>query len=390
MAGYATVSALLPQLMAAFSLSSAQGGWLAGMMFAGYMLGVLPLVGLTDRLASRNIYLWCSTLSALSCFGVALSNDWRLALLFRAVAGVALAGMYMPGLRALTDGLEGPARARIAAVYTSAFTVGASLSFLTGRIGIQSGWRGAFVLAGVLGVAGAALAWAALPRTVLPRLAPPVGARARLLPDPRPVFGNRDALVLVWLYAATIWGSAGVRQWIVVFLVFCAAGQGAGVTPEWSMLAAGAVINLLGVPAGLLGNELALRFGLRRTAMAVFGLSTLVCVLFGAVARLHYPVAIVASLLGGFIVQGNFANLTSGVLIVAEVEHRGATVALYSCGGFGGGFLGTLLFGVALGAFGGVTQQVAWMMAFASCGVACLAGGIATWLLSPDVGRTRV
>jgi hypothetical protein len=65
-------------------------------------------------------------------------------------------------------------------------------------------------------------------------------------------------------------------------------------------------------------------------------------------------------------------------------------VALYSCGGFGGGFLGTLLFGVALGAFGGVTQQVAWMMAFASCGVACLAGGIATWLLSPELGRTRV
>ena len=42
MAGYATVPALLPQLMAEFSLSSAQGGWLAGMMFAGYMLGNVP------------------------------------------------------------------------------------------------------------------------------------------------------------------------------------------------------------------------------------------------------------------------------------------------------------------------------------------------------------
>jgi len=386
MVGYATVPALLPQLMAAFSLSSAQGGWLAGMVFAGYMLGVLPLVGLTDRFASRNIYLWCSGLSALSCFGVALSNDWRMALVFRGAAGVALAGMYMPGLRALTDGVEGTGRARIAAIYTSAFTVGASLSFLSGRIGVQSGWRGAFVLAGVLGVAGSALAWAALPRTVLPR----GGARVRLLPDPRPVFGNRDALVLVWLYAATIWGSAGVRQWIVVFLVFCAGGQGDGVAPGWSMLAAGALINLLGVPAGLFGNELALRFGLRRIATAVFGLSALVCVLFGAVARLPYPAVVVVSLLGGFIVQGNFANLTSGLLIVAEAEHRGATVALYSCGGFGGGFLGTLLFGVALDTFGGTGQRVAWTMAFASCGVACLAGGIAARLLSSEVGRTRV
>lgn len=395
MAGYATVPALLPQLMAAWSLSNAQGGWLAGMVFAGYMLGVLPLVGLTDRLASRSIYLACSVLNALSCFGVALSDDWRLALVFRAAAGVALAGMYMPGLRALTDRVDGVARARIAAVYTSAFTVGTSLSFLSARVGVQFDWRGAFVLAGLLGTAGTLIAWAALPRATVPhatvpRAVPGASARARLLPDLRPVFGNRDAMVLVCLYAATIWGSAGMRQWIVVFLAFCAAGQGPGAAQAWSVLATGALINLLGVPAGLLGNELALRFGVRRIAMLVFVLSMLVSVLFGYVARLPYPVVLVLSLLTGFIVQGNFANLTTGVLIVADPDHRGATVALYSCVGFGGGFLGTLLFGITLDAFGGAAQLTAWAMAFASCGIGCLAGGGAACLLSRDVGRTRV
>jgi predicted MFS family arabinose efflux permease len=386
--------------MAAWSLSNARGCWLAGKVFAGYMLGVLPLVGLTDRLASRSIYLACSVLNALSCFGVALSDDWRLALVFRAAAGVALAGMYMPGLRALTDGVDGVARARIAAVYTSAFTVGTSLSFLSARVGVPFDWRGAFVLAGLLGTAGTLIAWAALPRAALPhatvphatvpRAVPGASARARLLPDLRPVFGNRDAMVLVCLYAATIWGSAGVRQWIVVFLAFCAAGQGPGAAPAWSMLATGALINLLGVPAGLLGNELALRFGLQRIAMLVFVLSMLVSVLFGYVAWLPYPVVLVLSLLTGFIVQGNFANLTSGVLIVADPDHRGATVALYSCVGFGGGFLGTLLFGITLDATGGAARLTAWAMAFASCGIGCFAGGVATCLLSRDVGRTRV
>jgi hypothetical protein len=75
------------------------------------------------------------SLSALSCFGMALCDSLLPALGFRAMAGIAMAGMYMPGLRALTHGVEGTMRARIAAWYTSSFTIGASLSFLFGRVG---------------------------------------------------------------------------------------------------------------------------------------------------------------------------------------------------------------------------------------------------------------
>ena len=77
-----------------------QAGWLAGIMSAGYMLAVVPLVSLTDRQPARRIYLASGTVSALSCFGVALCDGLLPALGFRAVAGIALAGMYMPGLQA--------------------------------------------------------------------------------------------------------------------------------------------------------------------------------------------------------------------------------------------------------------------------------------------------
>jgi MFS family permease len=85
-----------------------------------------------------------------SCFGVALCDSLLPAIGFRAASGIALAGMYMPGLQALTYGVEGTSRARIAAWYTSSFTVGALLSFLLGRVGTLLGWRSAFVLAGIL------------------------------------------------------------------------------------------------------------------------------------------------------------------------------------------------------------------------------------------------
>jgi MFS family permease len=88
-------------------------------------------------------------------------------------------------------------------------------------------------------------------------------------------------------------------------------------------------------------------------------------------------------------VQGNFSNLTSGVLAVAAPRHRGATIGLYSCVGFGGGFLGTLLFGVTLDQFGGTSQPGAWILSFGTCGLACLAGVAATIFLSRDVWQRR-
>src|SRR5262249_1460461 len=80
-----------------------QASWLAGIISAGYMLAVIPLVSLTDRRPARQIYLASSALTSLSCVGRALCDSLLPALGFRALAGIAMAGMYMPGLRALTS-----------------------------------------------------------------------------------------------------------------------------------------------------------------------------------------------------------------------------------------------------------------------------------------------
>ncbi len=231
-------------------------------------------------------------------------------------------------------------RARIAGWYSSSFTIGASLSFLLGRIGTLLGWRSAFVLAGILSTAGVVIAWAALPRAD-----PEIAKEPRPVLDIRPVFESRDALVLM--------------------------------------------ISFLGVPAGLLGNELSIRYGLRNIASLVFLLSAFAGGLFGFTAMLPYVAVLCLAVAVGFVVQGNFSNLTSGVLAVAAPRHRGATIGLYSCVGFGAGFLGTLLFGVTLDLFGGTSQLGAWTLSFGTCGLACLAGAAATMFLSRDVWQRR-
>src|SRR5581483_9662932 len=214
LAGFSLVPALLPQFIATWSLRNAQAGWLAGMMAGGYMAGVLPLVTLTDRVPARTIFLASSALSALSGFGIAFSDGLLAALVWRAVGGVAVAGMYMPGLRALTAGMTGARRSRAAAWYTSSFTLGTSLSFLLGQPGGLWGWRAAFLVAGGVGGIGVLLAWAAVPRT---NTAHPA-ERVRAMPNLYGVVGNFGVLMLIVGYSATIWGTVGLRQWIVVFL----------------------------------------------------------------------------------------------------------------------------------------------------------------------------
>jgi predicted MFS family arabinose efflux permease len=374
LAGFSIVPALLPQFINAWSLTNTQAGWLAGIVSAGYMLAVIPLVRLTDRRPARQLYLASSVLGTLSCFGMALCDSLLPALGSRALAGIAMAGMYMPGLRALTHGVEGTTRARIAGWYTSSFTIGASLSFLFGgRVGTLLGWRSAFVIAGILGAAGVLIAWAALPRG-------DSGGEEKPKPllDFRPVLTNRTSLALMVGYAAAIWGCVGLRQWIVVFLTFRAGDQAADPGQVWIILAVGAVINFLGVPAGLIGNELSIRYGLRTIASLFFALSTVAGGLFGFTATLPYIAVLGLSVVAGFIVEGNFSNLTSGVLAVAAPRYLGATIGLYSCIGFGASFLGTLLFGVTLDQFGGTSQAAAWILSFGACGLACLAGAAAT------------
>jgi len=158
------------------------------------------------------------------------------------------------------------------------------------------------------------------------------------------------------------------------------------------MLVVGALINFLGVPAGLLGNELSIRYGLRNIATFVFLLSALSGCLFGFTAILPYVAVLWLAVTIGFVVQGNFSNLTSGVLAVAAPQHRGATIGVYSCVGFGAGFLGTVLFGFTLDQFGGTSELTAWALSFGTCCSLAWPGGPRRFscLLTSGNGDPRV
>jgi len=387
MSSYSTVPALLSEFMTTWRLSNAEGGWLAGVLFAGYVGSVLVVVALSDRMPARRIYLVFAALGVLASVLMAWADGFAQALALRALAGISLAGTYMPGLKALSEHLDGERRARVVAWYTVAFTVGAGLSFiLAGHVAASGGWRIAFLSAAAAGAVGFLLALLCLP-------APPAAAEA--LPADNPwnfiaVLRNRAAMGFVLAYAAVIWACAGVRQWLVVFLETTRPGDGAWVLDVYLVAA---LANVVGVPAGLLGNELGIRAGFRRGALWMFLLAALASVLMPLSFALSAVAALVLVLLYAFIVQDNVSNLTAGTVAVAERERAGATMALHSFIGFSGGMLGPLCFGLVLDGAGGAASQLAWSLAYGSCGLVCVAGAVSLLALGrerqapPDTGN---
>lgn len=363
MLGLFTFPALLPEFQAAWSLSNTQAGWLSGVTFAAYAVVSPVLVALTDRIDARRLYVLGAAVTALAWLGFALLAEGFLsALVLRALAGVGLAGTYMPGLRMLVDRIDEAARPRAVPLYTASFSLGTALSyFASGELGAALGWRWAFAAAAV--AAALAVGVAALQRPVAPQ---PAASGTRLL-DFRPVLRNRPAMGYILGYAAHMWELFAFRSWVVAFLAFAAVGGTGGWPAPATVATLGA---LVAMAASISGAELATRLGRARMIGIYMVLSAMVAAALGWLVGLPYGAVAALTVLYAGLIQLDSAALTTGAVEVAEAGRRGATLAVHSLIGFLAGFVGPLALGMVLDAAG-------WGWAFASVAVVALLGPLA-------------
>jgi MFS family permease len=368
MAGYSAVAALLPELRLAWSLGNAEIGIVEGAFNVGYVVAVPVLVTWTDRRDPRMIYLAATALGIAASLGLALlARDLWSAALFRCLAGIALAGTYMPGLKILTDSIAGPKQSRYLAFYTATFSLGASASTAaTGAIGHALDPAAAFLFTSVGGVSALLLvALAVRSRPVAPNQRAP--AWDALWQAAR----NRQALGYSLAYAAHMWELYGFRAWLIAYLLFAATGSLAP-TGDTAHALWGAVLLLLGMPSSIIGNEIALKIGRRRLIILVMCISAALALAFGAGSFLPLPILLILGAVYSMLVTADSASLTAGAVAAARPGQSGATMALHSLLGFAAASLGPLAFGVVLDA-GDDHAAGAWFAGFAilAAGVAC-------------------
>ena len=392
MLGNATFPALIPTFLVEWDLSNTQAGWISGVYYVGYVAAVPVLVSLTDRVDAWRIYLVSTAVGGLAALGfAALADGFWSAALFRLLGGVGLAGTYMVGLRLLSDRVTGRMQSRAVSWYTANFSIGTSLSvFAAGEAAEIAGWPAAFAFA-ALGSLAALLLVAVFVRPGPP---PERSGEGGSVFDLRPVFRNRPAMAYVLGYAAHVWELFGYRAWIVAFLALALGAQGAGMEAapgNGQALLFGmrptqlaTLFLLLGLPASVIGNELALRYGRRRVVSVVMLSSgALSCVLgfaAGLPAWAFLPLLTVYSVL----IMMDSSALTAGAVAAAEPARKGATMALPTFLGFGAGILAPLAFGAVLDAAGGERAATAWGLAFVSLALGVWLGPLAVRLLAGD------
>ncbi|MDP6393154.1 MAG: MFS transporter [Arenicellales bacterium] len=369
MTSFANFAALLPDFVVLWALSNTEAGWIGGIYYAGYVVAVPLLVGLTDIVDAKRVYLLSMGVGVAGSIGFALLAEgfWS-AMGFRFLSGIALAGTYMPGLQILNDRLPEAGRQRMLPWYLSAFSLGTAASFyMSGWLSTRFAWPSVFFVAGVAQAACLLLVMLA----VVPRQPIPGSGNYRHPLDFRPVFTNRAALAYIWGYTGHTYELFAYRAWIVAFLVFAAAASGAVAGTE-AITGYAALFSLIGMPVSVIGAQLALRGDRCRTVSWVMVLSVIVGMSLGFIGTAPFVIVVVIAGLYSGLIMGDSAALTGGTVAAARQGERGATLAMHSVMGFSGGFLGPLIVGLVLDLAGGRQSSMGWGLAF----VAMAAGSL--------------
>ena len=244
------------------------------------------------------------------------------------------------------------------------------------------GWRWVFTLLAMGPLAAALIVFFALrPHPPAPR-----ATETRALFRFEGVLRERGVRRFIRGYAVHCWELFGLRSWMVAFILF-AYGLHPSAPAPISATAAAALINLLGIPVSILGNEAAGRIGRQRYIAWVMGASNLLAWLAGFSAGWAWWV--VLSLVGLYFVavMSDSAALTAGLVAATPLERRGSAMALYSFSGFGAGFVAPLVFGAVLDLAGGKEAPFAWTLAFGSLGFGGLVTSLLSWREKPSRRR---
>jgi MFS family permease len=375
MVSFAAWPLFLVDLQPLWGLSNFSTGWVSGAYFIGYVLATPVLVGLTDRIDAKYIYIFASFLAIIGalCFALFASDFWSAALSW-ALVGAGLAGTYMPGLQILNARLEAESRIKLLPYYTSAFGVGTGLSFfLMGWVYTYTSWQNAFLLAAIFSLIAAFLI------TLTIRPAPPAQAEnsARRHPlDFRPAFKNKAALGYIFAYGAHNFELFAYRGWLFAYLIFAAGTYQISINAA-SLSTLISIFAIIGMSASIIGASFCLRYPRARTISRFGALSALTAILFGLSGFIDFYLILVLALLFNITIMLDSASLTAGTVSAASEHDRGALLAVHTIIGFGGAALGAPTIGFVLDIAGGETDITAWSIALMTIGL----GSALVWFI---------
>jgi sugar phosphate permease len=103
MTQFSSFNAMIPDLQKEWQLSNSQVGLILSSYQIGYACAVVIFSTLTDWIGARRVYITGALWASVAGVGFATSDGFASAFVWRTLAGIGLAGTYMPGLRLVTE-----------------------------------------------------------------------------------------------------------------------------------------------------------------------------------------------------------------------------------------------------------------------------------------------
>ena len=333
---FSSYVAALPIIQSEWGIGNTTAGVIFSAYLAGYALSALLVLPLTDRLPTRRVFIVSALVTVVGnvLFPVAAFNP-IVASALRFVAGIGLVGIYMPGLRIISQ--EFPDRGRGAAMglYVTAFYTANAVSLLaTGGLMNHLDWRTAYLALSLLSIVTIPMV------LVLVRSAhsPGTGAGGRLqlsvLSDPRP----RKYIIGYSLHAMELYA---VRVWLPALLSAALVYRGTDV--ERAAITA-ATVGGIALGAGsvgpVMGGAISDRFGRAASAGGIFVLSGVCSLIIGWIIAAPWVVVVVLACLLGWAVSADSSIYSTALTETAPPGRLGSTMAVQAFLGFMGGNAG--------------------------------------------------
>lgn len=358
-----SATAAAPELAAEWGLSPNETAWLTIAVQLGFVTGALlsSLLTLSDIIRPRYLFAGSALFGAVVTALIAgIVTTAMPAIVLRFLTGMALAGVYPPGMKIMAGWFRS-GRGFSIGVLVGSITVGSALPHLLRGLGGVGRPRVVLYGAAALAVIGGLLAL----------LVEPGPYQAPTAPfDPRAIgriIRDRGTMLANGGYFGHMWELYAVWTWIPAYLIasFSVSGSGAGASELASFVAFG-TIAIGGIGAVLAGSA-ADRLGRTTITSVSMVISGAACIaagfLFGASPLLVVPFV----LLWGFVIVADSAQFSACVTELAEESYVGSALTLQTAIGF-------LLTTVSIQLIPMAAELVGWRWAFSMLAIGPVLG----------------
>lgn len=349
-------SAVLPDIIADWGLTGTRAGIIFSAFQVGYLVTIVPMGALSDRYSPR----WVIAIGAAGTgiasllFGL-VADGFIVGTWLRFIAGGFMAGVYVPGMRFISDWYPSAVRGKALGIYVGAYSFSSGLSFVVGsQVAALVNWQTAIIATSIGAVitAPAIIIFAQDPSDRTPR-------QTRWLDFS--VLTNPGYLYAVGIYTLHAWELFGVRNWILVFLVAMPVFA-SGATPVTAATIVG-ILFILGGPGNLLGGWLSDSIGRTWTIGIGLGISTIISAILPLLMGVSFWTIVAIAMMYGIFLTADSSPLSATITELVDEQDTGVALSLQSLIGYCGAAISPVVFGVALD-FGNFTIAF-WSLAIA-------------------------